>query len=97
MNWEIIGNIALLYLAINLAILVLTAILRPKQFWGGGLDVLILGSIMVLIAGLPLMLYFVIGDFVQTYLSRRRFAAFLAARQAEAMAEAEKNQQPPTI
>lgn len=88
MNWELVTTIAWIYLVINTAILVLTAVVRPKQFWSSGAAVIVMGSFVVLIAGLPLMLYFFCEGFIQDYRSRRRMAALLAERRAEVEAMA---------
>lgn len=83
MSDVLLGWILSTYFAINMAILLLAAVLRPRQFFAEGWTVILFGGTIVMLAGLPMLAYYFIEEQIQTRRHNKRMAEVIAKSRAE--------------
>ena len=79
----ILGWILSTYATTNALILLAAAVMRPKQFLAESWTVILFGCIIILLAGLPLILYFFVEEQIQTRRHNKRMADVVAKSRAE--------------
>ena len=88
MSDVLLGWILSTYFAINMAILLLAAVLQTRQFFAEPWRVILFGCVIVMLAGLPMLAYF----FVEEQIQLRRHNKHMAAMAAKSRAEVERMQ-----